>query len=149
MRADDPGAPKQQIKRWVNLRMTRQKILNQDGVRFSAVLDEAVLRRPIGGNLVMAEQVAHVASVATRENVDIRVLPFWSGAHCGSAGAFTLIVMPNPFPLVAHIESPAGALFAESVGADDLADRYDRLYEGSLGLDESIDFLRRVEQELR
>jgi transcriptional regulator with XRE-family HTH domain len=149
MRADDPGAPKQQIKRWVELRLARQNILEQEGFQFTAVLDEAVLRRPVGGDDVMTGQIAHLVASAQRENIDIRVLPFAAGAHCGSAGAFTLIVMPEPFPVVAHIESPAGALFSESAGADELAGRYDRLYEGSLGPEESIDFLRTVEQEMR
>jgi hypothetical protein len=56
--------------------------------------------------------------------------------------------MPEPFPVVAHIESPAGGLFVEAASADELAGRYDRLHEGSLRPEESIDFLRMVEQEL-
>ncbi|WP_017599601.1 helix-turn-helix domain-containing protein [Nocardiopsis lucentensis] len=149
IRADDPSAPKQQVKRWVELRLKRQEVLKREGFRLSVVLDEAVLRRPVGGSEVMAGEIAHLVASAQPENIDIRVLPFAAGAHCGSAGAFRLILMPEPFSVVAHIESPAGGLFVEAAGADELAGRYDRLHEGSLGSEESIDFLRVVEQELR
>lgn len=149
MRADEPQAAKQQIKRGVALRIRRQQILDREGFQLSVALDEAVLRRPVGCNEVMADQVAHLVAAAQRENADLRVLPFAAGAHCGGAGAFRLIQMPDPFPMVAHIESPAGGLFVEASGAEELAGRYDCLHKDSLGAEESIDFLRKVEQELR
>ncbi|MGW5878076.1 helix-turn-helix domain-containing protein [Nocardiopsis terrae] len=149
MKADDPCAAKQQIKRGVDLRVKRQQILDREGFQLSLVLDEAVIRRPVGGRQVMAVQIAHLISSAQRENLDIRVLPFSVGAHCGGAGAFRLILMPEPFPVIAYIESPGGALFVEASSADDLADRYDRLHQGSLDAQASIDFLREVEQELQ
>lgn len=149
IRADDPQAPKQQMRRWVDLRIKRQDTLKREGFRLAVVLDESVLRRPVGGAETMAVQLSRLVASAQRENIDIRVMPFSAGAHCGSAGAFRLLVMPEPFPLVAHVESPAGAIFAEATGAEEMERRYDRLYEESLRADESIDFLRAVEQELR
>lgn len=149
MRADGPQVAKQQIRRGVDLRIKRQRILDRKGFRLSVVLDEAVLRRPVGGPKVMEQQITHLVSSARQENLDVRVLPFAVGAHCGGAGAFRLILMPDPFPLVAYIESPAGALFVEAAGAEDLSGRYDRLYQGSLDAEASIDFLCTVEQELR
>lgn len=149
MRADDPQAAKQQIKRGVDLRIKRQQVLDREGFQLSLVLDEAALRRPVGGREVMAAQVAHLAASAQRENLDIRVLPFSVGAHGGEAGAFRLIHMAEPFPVIAYIESPAGALFVEAAGAQELEGRYDRLHQGSLDAGASIDFLRKVEQELQ
>ncbi|MDT0328710.1 helix-turn-helix domain-containing protein [Nocardiopsis lambiniae] len=149
IRADDPRAPKQQIKRWVDLRVNRQHTLRQKDFRISVVLDEAVLRRPAGDSSVMSEQIKHLVASSQHENVDIRVLPFSAGAHCGGAGAFRIILMPEPFPVVAHVDSPAGALFAEAASAHELADRYDRLHQGSLDAEASREFLRKVEQELR
>ncbi|WP_193789451.1 hypothetical protein [Nocardiopsis halotolerans] len=57
--------------------------------------------------------------------------------------------MPEPFPAVARIETPTGALFVESEGAEDLVGRYDRLHQGSPNTAASIDFLRVIGQELR
>ncbi|RNL80629.1 helix-turn-helix domain-containing protein [Halostreptopolyspora alba] len=148
IRAVNPYAPKQQIKRWVELRLTRQELLNKENTfNFSVVVDEAALRRPIGGGEVMAAQTQRLIADAQRDNVEIRVLPFAGGAHCSPEGAFTLITLPEPFPEVAHIESPVGALYAEATGAEELAERYDRIWTNSLDLSESLRFLSALERE--
>ncbi|PWV47266.1 MULTISPECIES: helix-turn-helix domain-containing protein [Nocardiopsis] len=149
IKADDPKAAKQQVKRWVDLRIQRQQVLDRESLTISVVIDEAVLRRPVGGPQAMVSQVAHLANQAQRDNIDIRVLPFAAGAHCGGAGSFRVIRMAEPFPTVAHIETPAGVLFAESEGAEELVDRYDRLHQGSLDAEASMDFLHMLERELR
>ena len=149
IKADDPQAAKQQVKRWVDLRIKRQQVLDREDLTISAVIDEAALRRPVGGIQAITGQIAHLIRSAQQDNVNIRVLPFAAGAHCGGAGSFRVIHMAEPFPAVAHIETPAGALFAESEGAAELVGRYDRLYKGSLDASASVDFLRKVEQELQ
>ncbi|MGK5675421.1 helix-turn-helix domain-containing protein [Micromonospora sp. URMC 106] len=70
------------IERKVAARLHRQNVLHRDNpVELSVVLNEAVLCRPIGGNAVMADQMAHLAKVAQLPNVTLLVLPFSAGGH--------------------------------------------------------------------
>ncbi|GIG87116.1 hypothetical protein Pen02_20520 [Plantactinospora endophytica] len=51
------------------------------GVTVSAVLDESVLRRPVGGPALMRGQLKHLGELLRRPNVDVRVLPATVGLH--------------------------------------------------------------------
>ena len=81
------------IESKVDARIKRQAILERSPApHLWVVLDEAVLRRPIGGAEVMAEQVDHLLSMAQRPQVDIQVLQFGIGAHAaGSGGHFVIL----------------------------------------------------------
>ncbi len=63
------------IRRLVTVRMRRQEILNRDGLQLSVILDESVLRRRIGDEAVMREQLHSLARAARRPNLTLRVLP--------------------------------------------------------------------------
>src|SRR5262249_7723394 len=58
---------------------------------FTVIVDEAVLRRPVGGLDVMREQLEHLVRMARRESVNLVVLPFSAGPHPGLVGAFSLL----------------------------------------------------------
>jgi len=70
----EPVAPRM-IGRLVNVRMRRQQVLDREGLQLSVVLDEAVLRRRIGDESVMYEQLQHLVRQADRPNLTLRVLP--------------------------------------------------------------------------
>jgi transcriptional regulator with XRE-family HTH domain len=70
----EPVAPRM-IGRLVNVRMRRQQVLDREGLQLSVVLDEAVLRRRIGDQSVMYEQLQHLVRQADRPNLTLRVLP--------------------------------------------------------------------------
>jgi len=70
----EPMAPRM-ISRLVSVRMRRQQVLDREGLQLSVVLDEAVLRRRIGGDSVMYEQLQHLVRQADRPNLTLRVLP--------------------------------------------------------------------------
>ena len=70
----EPVAPRM-ISRLVSVRMRRQQVLDREGLQLSVVLDEAVLRRRIGGDSVMYEQLQHLVRQADRPNLTLRVLP--------------------------------------------------------------------------
>jgi transcriptional regulator with XRE-family HTH domain len=81
----------------VRLRMERQSLLTRatDPLVLRAVLSEAVLRRPLGGREVMAQQLAHLIYVANLPNISIRVVPFEAGAHSGVVtGPFLILRFP-------------------------------------------------------
>jgi len=67
--------PPGMIGRQVRVRMQRQQVLDRDGLQLSVVLDESVLRRRIGGDTVMYEQLQRLASEADRPNLRLQVLP--------------------------------------------------------------------------
>ncbi len=92
-----PRQPKE-IDRLVALRMDRQALLTSDDPpHFLAVLDEAVLRRVIGGRQVMRVQIERLLQAAEQTSIEIQILPFDAGAHAGLNGAFVILDFP-PLP---------------------------------------------------
>jgi transcriptional regulator with XRE-family HTH domain len=151
MRAAEPEVDDQRIQRWVELRIERQHILyrDKDPVRLRAVVDEAVLRRAVGGPEVMADQLAYLLACMERPTIDIRVLPFDAGAHASPDGSFRLLRIEQPFPEVAYMEGPAGSFHVESVDAGRLGAAYDRLWISALEDDASKEFVATVERVYR
>jgi len=70
----EPLAPGM-IGRMVRVRLRRQQVLNRDGLQLSVVLDESVLRRRVGDESVMYEQLQHLAREAERPNLSLQILP--------------------------------------------------------------------------
>ncbi len=83
----------QAIASKVDARIRRQAILERSpALHLWVVLDDAVLRRHVGGAAVMSEQIDHLIAMADRSNVDIQILRFSAGAHAaGSGGHFLLL----------------------------------------------------------
>lgn len=143
------GAEDQQLDRWVDLRISRQKILTaRDPARLAVILDEAVLRRPIGGPKVAAVQLRHLVAMGARPNIEIRVLPFAVGAHTGVDGPFEIFRMGEPYADVGCVESPGGAVYVESSSVDGLFARYDRLRGAALGPQESAALIEAAAEDL-
>ncbi|WP_406381996.1 helix-turn-helix transcriptional regulator [Streptomyces sp. NBC_01618] len=77
----------------VDARIKRQAILERSpALHLWVVLDDAVLRRPVGGPDVMSAQIDHLSAMAQRPNVDIQVLKFAAGAHAAGSGGHFLIL---------------------------------------------------------
>jgi hypothetical protein len=102
-----------EIDRRITVRLERQQMLTRnDAPRLWAVLDEAVLRRPIGGRQVMRTQIAALAEAAKLPNVTIQVIPFNAGGHAAAGGAFTMLRFPEPdLPDVVYMEQLVSALY--------------------------------------
>jgi transcriptional regulator with XRE-family HTH domain len=152
IKVGQPTASPVNIDRMISLRRRRQAMLAEAGtLEMWAVLDEAVLRRPIGGHPVMRAQLARLLEVDELPSVTIQVLPFTRGAHPGLGGAFTIIGFPDPTDLdVVYVDSPAGNIFLEK-------DRdvrrhttwFDHLRAAALPPDESTDFIAAVADEFK
>ncbi|GAB2576738.1 helix-turn-helix transcriptional regulator [Streptomyces capparidis] len=92
VRGTGPENSPEQVHRQVEVRMKRQeRIHGSEQVRFWAVLDEAALRRAVGGPQVMREQLEHIGELSTLPHVTVQVIPFAVGAHPGMTGAFSLL----------------------------------------------------------
>ena len=105
----------EEMDRQVAVRLERQKRLTApDAPSLWVVLDEAVLRRQVGGPAVMAGQLAHIDQMAGQANVTVQVLPFTAGAHPAMLGSFTLMQFPDPADKdVVYLEAETGALYLE------------------------------------
>ncbi len=108
-------APAEEINRRVDLRMARQQLLIRPGkLRLWAVVDEAVLRRPIGGPEVMRGQLQALIEAAELPNVTLQVLPFSVGGHAAAGGAFSILRFPEPdLPDVVYVEQLTSALYLD------------------------------------
>lgn len=106
-----------EIDRRLQAREHRKAILaRSDAPNLEVLLEEAVLRRPVGGREVMRGQLAALLELGERPNVSIRVLPFESGGYpfIGN-GSVMVFGFPRAIdPDVAYIESFAGGLFVEA-----------------------------------
>lgn len=147
-RAANPHDSSAQIERGVELRMSRQAILEgENAVELEIIMEEAALRRLVGGREVMKDQLQHLLACSERPNIEIRVVPFDAGALVSPNGGFMLITMENPFPMIAYSVSPAGGFYVESEEAGRLVALYDRLREMSLSPEDSVAFIAALERK--
>jgi transcriptional regulator with XRE-family HTH domain len=108
-------ATAEEIERRVNLRMARQKLLHvDDPLQLWVVVDEALLRRPLGGPAVMREQLRHLIEVTAMRNVTLQVIPFHSGGHAAAGGPFSILRFAEPdLPDVVYLEQLTSALYLD------------------------------------
>jgi transcriptional regulator with XRE-family HTH domain len=108
-------APAAEIERRVGLRMARQKLLaGSDPLRLWTVVDEAALRRAIGGPEVMRGQLRHLIEASTRPNISIQVIPFYAGGHAAAGGPFTILRFGEAdLPDVVYLEQLTSALYLD------------------------------------
>lgn len=105
-----------EIDQRVDVRMARQEALLQqdEPLRLLAIMDEAAIRRPVGGSDVMGMQLRYLLEVAALPNVTLQILPFAAGAHAGTLGAFSILEFPDPDdPAVVYAETVARQSFFE------------------------------------
>ncbi|MEV7969041.1 helix-turn-helix transcriptional regulator [Sphaerisporangium sp. NPDC088356] len=136
-----------EIARRVDLRVERQRILDRgDGPVFWAVIDEAALRRPIGGADVMRGQLEHLLELMRLPNITIQVMPFSFGGHSAEGGAFSILRFEDSeLPDVVYVEQLASALYLDK---REEVDRYsevmERLCAVSTTPDATVDILQKI-----
>ncbi|MGC5365306.1 helix-turn-helix domain-containing protein [Streptomyces sp. DT24] len=139
-----PTASHKEIEQRVQARMERQGLLvKEPPLQLWAIIDEAAIRRLVGGPTLMREQARHMLQVTEAPNVTLQVIPFEKGAHAGMTGSFVHMDFPDPAdPELVYVDTPAGDLFLE---ADAEIRRYKSMFERlqavALGPDDSADLL--------
>jgi transcriptional regulator with XRE-family HTH domain len=129
-------------------RMIRQQRLTsaENPLQLVAVIDESVLRRPIGGPDVYRSQLAHVAEVAELDTVTLHVLPTDIGAHAGIASGFIVLNFGDlGEPDIAYVEHALGQVMLEKDG--DVARAklaFEELADSAFGPAESLALIRRL-----
>jgi transcriptional regulator with XRE-family HTH domain len=151
IRAARPDLTPKQVRRRLQLRMERQTILAQGRPpRLRAVLDEAVLRRHIGGVKTLREQLRRLTEVAARRDVTLHVLRFEAGEHAGIDGEFTIFGFPErTAPSIVYLEHPAGDLYLRREAETCRYRRaFDLMLEVALRPDDSLAFVADLAEKL-
>lgn len=147
-----PAATPAEIDERVRARAERQKLLDgTDPLELRAVVDEAAIRRVVGGPAIMAAQLAHVAEMSQRTNVNVQVITFGAGAHPGMPGSFVHMEFRSELdPELVYVDTLAGDIFLE---ADADIRRYramfDHLRARALTQDDSARLISSVAEGLR
>ncbi|MFF9404771.1 helix-turn-helix domain-containing protein [Streptomyces anandii] len=145
------GLSAERADRVVDLRMERQSRMFDGSGRPAAtfVLDEAAVRRQIGGPEVLGEQLRQLLEFGARDDLSVRVLPFEAGAHYSTLGSFVLLGFPDDDDLL-YLEHAAGSM----TGGEDLEllARYQECFRTitdlALGEAESLDLIGHIRQDL-
>lgn len=133
------------------VRLLRQDRLGDEEfpLELVAILDEAALRKNVGGTEVMGEQLNHLVRQADLPSVTLQVLPNSVGPHVGLDGAFIILGFPEDDPDVLYVSHITGAIHIEhpaDITAAKIA--FDRLRSEALNPQDSVAFIERVRDGL-
>ena len=128
IRAVRPGLRPEEIERRVEVRTARQRDLTEaDPPTLWVIIDEAALRRPVGGPAVMREQLQRLIEAGRWPTVTLQVLPLDAAEHAGMDGSFTIYEFSEPDgPAVVYLENATSDLYLET--AEELR-RYTLLFD--------------------
>lgn len=150
VRLEHLGASADELERRVVLRMKRQHLLTQpQAPTLWAVLDEAALRRPLGGPHVMRAQLEHLLQLIELPNVSLQVVTFRSGGHAAAGGSFSILrFAAADMPDIVFLEQLTSALYLDK--REDV-DRYlatvDRLSVQAATPCDTVGMLKRMATE--
>jgi len=137
----DPALIEQQIE----VRLVRQAALKREEPpppKLEAIMDEAILHRPVGGPKVMGAQIGRVIEACELPNVTVRVLPFAAGAHPALDSTFILLEFEAPTPGVVYVEGLVGHLLLERApDVQRYRQVFERLRTTSLDEQKSLDLM--------
>jgi hypothetical protein len=152
LRAVRPKLAPNEAARRIEFRMLRQSILARNHPpRFSAVLDEAALRRPVGSPQVMSDQLHRLIELSGHPSITLQILRFDSGEHAGLDGAFFILhFTEEDDPDLVYLDTPIRkVVYSDSSEAvASLADAFKEMQHAALGPDESAAFLARLARKL-
>ncbi|WP_067477155.1 helix-turn-helix domain-containing protein [Actinomadura hibisca] len=149
--APAPGAD-EEIEDKVKVRATRQTRLSEPGApQVWLVLNEATIRRVVGGRAVMGEQLEHLVKLARLRNVTLQVLPFEVGEHSAMHGSFSLLKFPGPNnPDKVYLEQHTGGLYIQKpADVEWYSLIFDHLRARALGPDQTVEMFRALAADLR
>jgi transcriptional regulator with XRE-family HTH domain len=139
-----------EIGRRVGLRLKRQHLLTRSAPpRIWSVMDEAVLRRPIGGPAVLHAQLRRLIEAAAMPQVTLQVVPFSRGGHAGASGSFSILRFTEQDLLdVVYVEQLTSALYLEQRSdVEHYLEVMDRLSSEALTPAETVGFIEQAAKE--
>ncbi|MEV0843711.1 helix-turn-helix transcriptional regulator [Actinocatenispora sera] len=147
----DSWPPKKadEIERRLTARLERQAILTrEDPPLLSFVLDESVLRRPMGDSPMMADQLRHLVDIADHSHVQLQILTFERARKAPNDGTFVVIELPHHERCI-YVEGPGnGRLIPEPHIVDAYTRAFDAARSQALPVEDSIEMIERLRREL-
>ncbi|MCM2577969.1 helix-turn-helix domain-containing protein [Streptomyces meridianus] len=140
-----PTLDEEEIERRIATRMARQRLLSRrPAPALSFVIEEVVLRRPVGGLEVLRDQLQHLLRCAEMRHIELQIMPTDRENHAGLEGPFTLIEPPDR-EMCAYIESQDhGSLISDRQQVGRIARRYGILRGQALSPEESAIFIHEL-----
>lgn len=127
----------------LNFRARRQQVLDQS-VDYLAIIDETVLwvenLTRIAGRRVVVEQLTHIVTMASRQNVDVRVIPYSKPSAKAQGGSYLLLTFKDITPVV-HVEHRHGGVLIDEATVWNEIERTDRLRESTLSPADSVELI--------
>jgi transcriptional regulator with XRE-family HTH domain len=151
LRAGSPNAPAEAVERGLSLRLERQALLTRENPPLLwVVVDETVLRRPIGGPDVMRAQVDRLIEACAMPNVRLQIMPFSAGPHSAMYGPFHIFRFEiQELPDMVCAESLVGAVyFDERDDVSTFLEALDRMSAQAAPAHSTEAFLGRVRKEI-
>ncbi|MFD9889938.1 helix-turn-helix transcriptional regulator [Amycolatopsis sp. NPDC059027] len=155
IRAGRSGMPVKEVRRLVELRMTRQRevLEREQPAKVWSVIDEAALRRVVGSPEVTKAQLERLATLAERPGIDLQILPLGAGAHNGTEGTFTILTAPPElanYPGCVYVETLVrGYYYEELEEITQYRNALTRLRVQATKPKDSPTLLRRIAKDLR
>jgi len=150
-RATLVDADDRDIEQRVTVRLTRQKLLTRENApKLWMVVNEAVIRRVVGGSGVMRAQLERLLEATKLPNVTLQVLPFTAGAHPSMDGAFHVLGFERADTGVVYIEYHTGTLYLEKAQEiERYLQKFDHLRATALSVSDSCSLIEQVAHDLR
>ncbi|WP_149552200.1 helix-turn-helix domain-containing protein [Streptomyces marokkonensis] len=137
-----------QLEERLSARMGRQeRLASEDRPVLRVVLDEAVLKRPIGGRTVMHEQLARLLDAASERHITVQVLPFDQGEHDAMGGSLTILTLPDGSDVAYTEGAHYGQLIEDPDEVRAFALTYHQLRAAALPPLMSLDMIRSVMED--
>jgi len=145
--AELPDATAAEVDRRTELRMKRQRYESRPDLW--VVLDEAVIRRIVGGAPTMRAQLERLVEAAESPGQTLQIIPFGAGAHASMVSSFSILTFPDlADPPVVYLESRAGGLYVEGSGAHTYVRMFRTLQADALAPKASVDLIRETAKSL-
>ncbi|MET7637395.1 helix-turn-helix transcriptional regulator [Streptomyces sp. NPDC005438] len=143
-----PEATTDAVEKRVQVRMRRQErvVDTVQPLRLWVVLDEAALRREVGGPATMLEQLGHLRDMSQLPHVTVQVMPFSMGAHPGVNGQYAILEFPEASDsTVVYLEGVTSDLYLEKANdVQSYSVMYEHLRAQALNPDQSREFIENV-----
>ncbi|MFJ7944481.1 helix-turn-helix domain-containing protein [Streptomyces sp. NPDC096354] len=147
-RAYQPTAEEDVIDDLTTIRLERAHLLSDPTTPLVwAVLDEAVLRRQVGGPTVMAEALNHILKLARRHRIIVQVLPFSAGGHAAMDGGLKLMAFSDAPPLAYLDGLGSGQLLDDPASVAGYELTYDLLVASALSPEASLALIESVAED--
>jgi transcriptional regulator with XRE-family HTH domain len=148
-----PDSTEAEVGRFVEARLLRGELLRKaNGPAARFLIHEAVLHHRLPGAPpeLHATQIAHLLEVAEYSNVQLRILPLASASPTilEVNGGFIILEMDDSWPTLVHVETPVGAVVAETPDIDSVSGVFDLLWQDAMDEKRTFGYLSRILKEV-